>query len=233
MGFSDVAMNFLGHYYLDRNHPSSLFALGAATPDLLSIYNENFRVKHAHVRPGVSLDIDWDHLPLLEGMRRHFHADNLFHSSDFFNENTAFATQELKRRFKTNEFQRKFFISHVLLELLLDKALIDREKDILHEYYTHFAVHWPFSSVKEATEKVSRHSLPNYDHFLDKFLSNKYLTHYKEWDHIIFVLGRIMRRAGVDHPEFLDDPAMTTYLADLQEKITPQIPKLFEDLRKG
>ena len=42
-------MNLVAHFYLDQHHPEPLFAVGAATPDLLSIYNNGIRLKQRNL----------------------------------------------------------------------------------------------------------------------------------------------------------------------------------------
>ncbi len=212
-------MNFLAHYFLDRNHPSSFFVVGAATPDLLSIYNEKFRVKRHHLQAIEGQDLEDSAQFLIQGIQRHFEADEAFHTSSFFNEKTDFINRELKERFITASNQRKFFIAHVLLELVLDKVLIENNPGIIAEYYQHYSKVFPFQEVKQATSKVTSHPLPNYEHFLEKFLHNRYLTHYTEWDHIVFVLGRILRRAGVIHPDFLESKPFLHFLDAVQKEV--------------
>jgi acyl carrier protein phosphodiesterase len=225
-------MNFLSHYFLDRGHPSSLFAIGAATPDLLSIYNERLRIKKHHLKGLDGTVLSESAVTFALGVSRHFQADDAFHSSDFFATQTAWISDELERHFVTKTNQRKFFLAHVLLELIMDKILINNNKGIIDEYYGHFAVANPFRDVQEFTETISKHPLPNYDHFLDKFLQNRYLVHYSEWDHIIYVLKRILRRASVADPAFLDDPRFVDFLNAVQKGIEKRHLEAFEEVHQ-
>lgn len=221
-------MNFVAHYFLDRNYESSSFAIGAATPDLLSIYNPSHRIKAAHIRGVSEGALDEHGRELLAGIKRHFHADRVFHSSDFFAEETKEISRSLATHFPDGEVPRKYFIAHVLLELVLDKVLIDHDPLLLDDYYGHFERMDPFRGIQEATTIISGQELPNYDQFLHKFTSNRYLFHYKEWDHILFVLSRIMRRVGIAQRQFLEDKRMM----GLMEKLEVRLHERFEDIFK-
>jgi hypothetical protein len=81
-------MNFLAHFFLDKDHPSAFFIVGAATPDLLSIYNSGLRIKAGQV-DHLNADAQAHAEPhFLEGLARHFHADRVFHSSPLFSAET-------------------------------------------------------------------------------------------------------------------------------------------------
>lgn len=206
--------------------------MGAATPDLLSIYNERLRIKKHHLQGLEALPLTPEGETFALGVARHFKADDAFHSSPFFAEETAFINDQLKQNFITQNNQRKFFLAHVLLELVLDKVLINNYPDIIDEYYAHFAVTFPYSPVKRYTETISRHPLPNYEHFLEKFVQGRFLQHYNKADHIVYVLRRVLRRAGVSDPTFLDDAAFPALLGLIEERLNHRYPAAFGHVRQ-
>jgi hypothetical protein len=224
-------MNFLAHYFLDRNHPSSEFVVGAATPDLLSIYNSNLRIKAGQV----------DHLntearangdpQFLAGLARHFHADRVFHSSPLFATETQEFSALLERTYQGQNVPRKYFISHIMLELLLDKVLIRHDTTLLDDYYRHFESLAPFHAIRKDTEIVSGHPLPNYESFLAKFVENKYLYHYTNNDHLIYILRRLLRRVHIDDNKFLDDPRFLQLMDQLEVRIEGYYLQFFEEIR--
>jgi hypothetical protein len=224
-------MNFLAHFYLDRLHTSSHFVVGAATPDLLSIYNSELRIKAGHV----------DHLSaekralvepqFLLGLERHFHADRVFHSSTLFSEETHFLSRLMAERFPEQDLPRKYFIAHILLELLLDKVLIHHDPAILPDYYAHFERLAPYADLRHGTEIVSAHPMTNYEHFLQKFVENKYLYHYTKYDHLIYILRRLLRRVGIEHSHFLDDPRFEQLMHDFEKRIEGYFEVFFTEIR--
>lgn len=224
-------MNFLAHFYLDRDHPSSDFVIGAATPDLLSIYNSGLRIKAGHV----------DHLSaarrshvdpqFLAGLERHFHADRVFHSSPLFATETQLFSRWLEDEFVDQDVPRKYFIAHIILELLLDKVLIARNPDLLQSYYKHFENLKPFDRICKASEEVAAHPLPNYDSFLQKFTENQYLYHYQEYDHLIYILRRLLRRVGIENASFLEDTRFLKLMAAFELRILDRYEQFFAEIR--
>ncbi len=224
-------MNFLAHFYLDRHHPSSFFVVGAATPDLLSIYNSGLRIKASHV----------DHLSderrshvdpmLIEGLERHFHADRVFHSSPLFASETKYFSSVLKAAFPEQDIARKYFVAHIILELLLDKVLIADNPTLLPAYYKHFEALKPFEVVTKGTEEVAKHPLPNYEAFLEKFVDNQYLYHYKEYDHLIYILRRLLRRVGVEKSDYLEDARFQKLMVDFEIRIKECYEQFFTEIR--
>ena len=221
-------MNFIAHYFLDHKNPESYFAIGAATPDLLSIYNPALRVKKHHLK-NQTLFFKPEHHLFNAGLKRHFQADAIFHSSEFFLQETAEISREIKKNLSGAEVPRKFFLAHILVELILDRVIMRDHPNIVVDYYHHFDT-TPMSAVKETTEFVVGHDLPNYAHFLNKFKENRYLLHYLEWDHIIFVVKLILRRVGITNHEFTENPAFYALLGGYESGLMHRYPALFEEM---
>lgn len=222
-------MNFIAHFFLDRENPESFFAIGAATPDLLSIYNPTLRIKKHHVK-----DLDLNVLTepdliLLDGVNRHFHADAVFHTSNFFHRETKWLSKQLERRLPENAVPRKYFIAHILLELILDKALIQDHPGLLEDYYRHFDDS-PSEQVRLSTQKVSQHDLPNYERFLAKFRENRYLYHYQRWDHIVFVLKKIMEKVGIDEGNFTGHQEFGGLMEEFESRIRESYEQVFAEI---
>ncbi|MEM7040617.1 MAG: hypothetical protein AAF570_26880, partial [Bacteroidota bacterium] len=125
----------------------------------------------------------------------------------------------------------KYFIAHILLELLLDKVLIAHNPDLLAEYYAHFEVAAPFDVTRAGTETVVKHDLPNYESFLQKFLDNKYLYHYEELDHIAYILKRLLRRVGIQQSAFLDAEPFDRLMQDYEARLSTRYEIFFEEIR--
>ena len=221
-------MNFIAHYFLDHTNPESYFALGAATPDLLSIYNPALRIKHHHLK-SQSLFFKPEHGIFYSGLKRHFLADALFHSSEFFSAEMKRISIELSEELPDEAIPRKFFLAHILVELILDRVIMRDHPNIIMDYYHHFDT-TPMRQVKETTEFVAGHTLPNYEHFLNKFKENRYLLHYLEWDHIIFVVKLILRRVGITNHEFTENPAFYALLGGYESGLMHRYPALFEEM---
>ena len=224
-------MNFLSHFYVDRDEQRPLFILGVVSPDLLSIYNPSLRIKSSQM----------GHLPLLPeetndyvaGLKRHFFVDRVFHSCPRFAEETAYLSRLLEETFPAQDIQRKFFIAHILLELQLDQVLVRRYSTIVQEFYAHFDQMRPFQQARRVTELVAGHPLPHYENFLEKFLQNKYLTHYREHDHIIYVLGRLLRRVNIQDTSFLGMQEFEVLMDNYHARLEGIYADFFADIRNA
>ncbi len=221
-------MNFIAHYYLDHGNPESFFALGAATPDLLSIYNPTHRIKRNHL-PDFNLINNPEYIFFYKGLIRHFEADALFHSSKFFSDETHFLSAAFSKQLPDLVIPRKFFLAHILFELILDRVIIKDHPKIIMDYYHHYD-NTSMRELKLATEFMAGHSLPNYEHFLNKFKENRYLLHYLEWDHIGFVTMRIMKRVGILEAKFLANPRFFEFLATYENRLLGLYPQVFIEM---
>ena len=222
-------MNFIAHYFLDRHRPESHFAVGAATPDLLSIYNSRLRIKQHHIKKLEQQELSEMESIFAEGVYRHFLADKVFHSSEFFQSETQHLSARLKEDLSHTEIHRKYFIAHVLLELLLDKVIIQDHPGILEDYYDHYG-EIQLNDVRMATEKIATHPLPKYEEFLDKFRKNRFLFKYKAYDHIIYVLSRIMLRVGIENQAWIEDYSFVKLMGEYEDRLSGNYEGVFEEI---
>lgn len=219
-------MNFLSHYYLDRHIGNDYFVVGVCTPDLLSIFNREVRIKSKkmhHFRGTTEFDF------FQTGVERHFEADKIFHSSLFFQEECRYISLNLHEIFGAKEIKRSFFVSHILLELMLDKVLIKRDSQLVDGFYYHFkqvALH----QIVEMTEKMAERELAAYSAFLQRFLQHQYLYHYSEYAYIVFVLRRLLRRVGIPEGNYLDDAQFIDFLAKYEQRLDDSVSSLFDYL---
>lgn len=223
-------MNFLSHYFLDRDRNNAAFFIGVCTPDLISIYNRKVRFK-AHTLPKVdTVGLSPEKVAFYHGIMRHFEVDALFHSSDFFKRETEYFSQLLRKAFGSERVQRDFFVSHIFLELLLDKILMEREPKMVPEFYD-WLKELGLQFVVSLTEWAAQRPLPNYDGFFERFITHQYLYHYTDWDEVIYVLRRILQRVGIERFEYLHSPKFLQLAQGYQEELTTRCFAAFEDFR--
>lgn len=211
-------MNFISHFYFDRHVPDHLFAVGVSTPDLLSIYDRSIRLKDGHIRHLLAQDLTMDQQHFLYGILRHFDGDKIFHSSAFFEKETHYLSALLREAFGAKSIPRSFFVSHVLLELIIDKVLITDSKQLLDDYYAHFAVH-SIEEMSALTEWAAEKTIPGYDGFLEKFLERKFLYHYTDWGHVGYVMKRILMRVGVSESAYLENQRFPLLMQEYENRL--------------
>lgn len=224
-------MNLVAHYFLDRDLVNSYFTVGAATPDLLSIYNSGVRIKGRHLQLLGDEELGQITPPFLNGLERHFFADGVFHTSPLFTSSTRRISKMLEDYFPGLEIQRKFFVGHILLELLLDKVLINRNPGILESYYGHFESLQPFRDVRRSIEIAVGKSLPNYERYMDKFLRKRFLYQYAEFDHIGWILKRILRRVRIRHTQYIDSAVFLELMRDYEKELSEYHEDFFHEIR--
>lgn len=220
-------MNFLSHFFLDRKVTHPHFIVGVCTPDLVSLYNREIRIKQlplmSHPSP--------DYLTFYQGVLRHFETDRIFHNCEFFHTQTAYISQFLKAEFTDKGMKRAFFVAHVLLELMIDKVLIQQDANLVKDFYTHFET-LGIPEIAHLTEAVVSKPTQQYSDFLGRFISHKYLFHYSEYEYIVYVLKRIVRRVNIEEVNYMDSPEFLAFLVSYEQALTPQIAGLYDYLHK-
>ncbi len=188
-------MNFLSHFYFERNNIDSHIVLGTVLPDL---------VKNAHK--------EWNFYPqknealfttdpiqnaLLTGWKRHLEVDLFFHSSDFFFRETA-KLKQLLLPILGDSNVRPSFLAHIGVELVLDHLLVLQNSVNINQFYDHL-------------DQVDEHQLKlfftacgatdttKFFSFFSSFKSSRYLLSYQKLENISYALQRICMRLWV-HP---------------------------------
>jgi acyl carrier protein phosphodiesterase len=220
-------MNFLSHYYLDRHRENSFFCVGVCTPDLVSIFDRRVRLK-AHTLPDLSEGgVTSEQLAFHEGIMRHLEVDRIFHASDFFHKETSYFSRQLRANFGSEQVSRGFFVSHILLELLLDKILMEREPHLLENFYRRLTDPG-LQFVVSLTEWAVQRKLPRYGAFYENFVVKKYLYRYTNWDNIIFVLEKILERVGITRFAYLHSPQFLDLGQTYQEELSARCFSAFD-----
>lgn len=182
-------MNFLSHFYFDRNTPNANMVLGSILPDLLKNANKSWNVhpeKHPELFEKDGLDT------LLEGWKRHLQVDLLFHSSDFFNTKT----QQLKQLLipiLNDTPVRPSFLAHIGVELLLDHLLVEHQKVAINSFYDHLEA----VEIKDLTDFLHKSNIDDiqlFFKFFNSFKSSRYLLSYQKLENISYALQRICMR---------------------------------------
>lgn len=226
-------MNFISHFHLDRSQNDSWFFVGVSTPDLVSVFDRNVRLKQHTLPLPMENEATPAELSFYQGALRHFEVDRLFHTSDFFYEETHRISERLKLAFPNGEVKRGFFVAHILLELLLDKLLIEDDPSIIPDFYGHLT-HHPLEEYVKLTEWVTRVPMPSYQGFLNKFITKRYLALYTDWQQVLYILKRIVMGVGIREVDYLHDPRflseMQAYEAGLHTRYRSGFAKLNDQL---
>lgn len=217
-------MNFLSHYYFERDNHSSEEVLGTVLPDLVKNANKHWRIfpeKNETVFPTGS-ELSY----ILNGWKRHLEVDKHFHSSAFFKEHARKLRIAVEPVLKDSP-ARPFFIAHIAVELMLDSLLLTENIIDTTDFYGH---------LNKSDKAVLRSFLDMSDlpdaglflEFLDEFITAAYLDSYRESQHILYALNRICMRIWDQPFTEKQKTELTFILIDYLEELKKDFMEIFE-----
>ncbi len=143
-------MHFLAHLYAQREASSPEFAFGLMLPDLVSGFT---KVYNRVLSKSPSDD------ELHKGIQHHFTDDKLFHSIPMFEQLNHQLTHQLVSAGLNRSEIRLSVIAHLLVEMLLDRWLVEQHPDLPNRFYKNLeqlnvqSVHLYFNSMNLEHEK--------------------------------------------------------------------------------
>jgi len=192
--------------------------MGVVLPDLVKNAHKDWNL-NPH-RQDTLFSSNPNHQSLLKGWRKHIEVDRLFHSSDFFREQTAILKQMILPAVSSGPV-KPFFLAHIALELVLDHLLITKGKINVNKFYDQLS--------KANTEDLQSFLLlagiadiQLFEKFLTGYISSKYLLSYQKTENITYALNRICMRLW-------PDPFSEAQLIALTSTIRAYIKTLDED----
>lgn len=125
-------MNYFAHAlpFLERPY----FLAGVSVPDWLAATERSLRLRAEHVEEFLQ-DADHCTAEVAAGILQHFHDDARFHSTRAFAETSWLLTAQVREALNGETGLRPVLVGHLLVELLLDAALISDAPERLTLYY--------------------------------------------------------------------------------------------------
>ncbi len=180
-------MNFLSHYYFDRNVTNCYHILGTVMPDLLKNADKTILI-----RPEKITYEDADMKCMAEGWNKHLEVDRHFHSSGFFITHSHQLKKVLGPVVEGSQ-AKPFFLGHIALELLLDNLLLTTGNVNVNGFYDH--LHGcDIEVVKAFLNMAGLKDTDRFFRFFGGFKKDGYLHTYAETHHIAYALKRICMR---------------------------------------
>jgi hypothetical protein len=183
-------MNYLAHAIECLDDPYQV--AGAATPDWLCMTRPRLRCRSRQAAPFVEAE-DSQLASFARGVMRH-HADD-----DWFHETGAFGdlSMELARRIRwatgDRDGMRPGFLGHILVELLLDAALIAEDRRGVDAYYAALAT-VDAGFVAAAIGQMNGCDASSVAELITRFVELRFLYDYIEDETLLFRLNQVMRR---------------------------------------
>jgi hypothetical protein len=185
-------LNFLSHYYLDRDNPSTYFKLGLLLPDLIKGFNQRMRKNVSACHPRSE-----EHIAISQGIAKHHLADKIFHSLPAFELLQANFKSELKSLQLLEALPRSWFLAHIAVEMMIDRQLLKLYPHLCVEYYNALATVSQPLVEKYFTEMGCN---PLYSDFFGNFkvfTERRFLQYYHSDDHFTeALLGAWYRATG-------------------------------------
>lgn len=215
-------MNFLSHYYLQNKNNNFYFNIGITLPDILSMHNSKIILGKININNAIDTSNDVDQINLLKGMYAHAEADKNFHSSEFFAQGLL-KLNTVSEKIKISKISEP--IRHILLEILLDRYLLLKDKNIADSFYS------DYSSLN--TDLVSNHltQFKNFDRnlfseFVIRFIYLKFIYHYESFEGICDILFRL---AGKYNLKINAPPIkLSEFIENSYNSLFDKIHKFFE-----
>ncbi len=183
-------MNYFAHGRMFLDNPC--FLAGTAIPDWMNVVDRKTRLRAKLAAPFVD-----HHDPQLAavaaGVMQHHHDDDWFHRTRVFAELNARLTTEIRQAFPSDTSMRVRFLAHILVELLLDAALIEENPGQLDAYYEVMDA-LDRQQVEDAFNTMVPRPVQGLAEFIGLFSAERFLYDYTDDDKLLKRLNQVMRR---------------------------------------
>ncbi len=183
-------MNYFGHGYRYVDDP--YFLAGTAVPDWLSVINRRVRARARLARP-CTADADPAVAAVAAGVVRHHEDDAWFHRTRAFAELSLALTVEIRELLAGDPGFRPSFLGHILVEILLDAALIAQDITRLDRYYQALESVDP-AAVSRAVHRMTTGPVPTLEEMIPRFCAERFLYDYLDDAKLLSRLNRVMER---------------------------------------
>lgn len=180
-------MNFLAHYYFDKSD-DIYHNVGLVLPDLCRTFCKG------HLQLDKSFDIPQFNA-LKHGATKHITKDKIFHQSAYFKE-----TQQAVSNIIDHEatWPRKWFLNHILVEIMLDRVLMDMHPTLCSQFYAD--LQQADTGIIEAFLKAC--GIEDYHlfgHQFVKFNEYQFIFNYLHNEKLIIALSKVYQKVGIKY----------------------------------
>ena len=183
-------MNYFAHGRDFVHDP--YFLAGTAVPDWLSVVDRRCRVRSRSAAPWAD-DPDPQIAAVARGVLRHLADDAWFHGSPAFGQLNLELSRLVREHLPADDGLRPHFLGHILVEILLDAALIAEEPAALDAYYAALDT-VDGAVVQTAVNRMARSPVERLDAFVGLFSRERFLWDYLDDAKLLLRLNQVMRR---------------------------------------
>jgi len=218
-------MNFLSHFYFERQINDPQRTLGAILPDLLRNMDRDIRIFPEKNASAYKKNKKVEEI--FNGWVRHQTIDKFFHNNAFFLDKT----QQLKPYLAPVVLHtpiRTSFLSHITLELLLDRLLL--KNNWLHEndFYDQL-LQVDQNSLIDFLEISGIDNTLSFITYFNSFTADRYLGTYRNMAKLTYALDQICKKfwsAGLNEEK---KEQLTHALNDYEDELMHNYKVIFNE----
>ncbi len=186
-------MNYFAHAlpFLDQPY----FMAGTAVPDWLTVADRQTRLRSRHAEL-CEQDADPCVAAVAGGVLQHLRDDAHFHAGRAFAETSLELAVRVRDALAGETGLHPAFLGHLLVELLLDAALMAERPERLTEYYRILGGIDP-GRIEAAVNRILPRPTQRLAAFIELFCREQILWNYREDDKLLRRLNQVMRRVGL------------------------------------
>ena len=219
-------MNFLSHFYFDRETTDPNLVVGIVLPDLVKNVNKAWNL-HPEKNPEL-FQVTSALNSIFTGWERHLKVDKYFHSSTFFSDHTHRIKTALLPVLQGSPI-RPSFLAHITLELLLDSLLITDKVLDARNFYTHLKSA-DRGSLEDFLINNQITETSKFFKFFDEFIKVSYLHTYTEAKSLVYALHKICMRLWTNPLTEYQKKDLQQVLIDYKEYLRSDYMQIFKDI---
>lgn len=194
-------MNYFAHAlpFLDTPY----FAAATGIPDWLTVVDRRVRLRRRHLelflgetQAETQVETRAETAAIAGGILQHLRDDARFHETRAFSELSLELTVLVRGELGNDIGFRPAFLGHLLVEVLLDAALIADHPDRLEAYYTALDKVDP-AVIEAAVNQIAPRQTERLAWMIERFRRARILSDYAEDAKLFVRLNQVMRRVGL------------------------------------
>jgi hypothetical protein len=183
-------MNYFAHGW--QFTEDLYFLAGTAAPDWLCVADRGVRVRSKNAAAWTN-DSEPRLAAFARGVCRHHADDRWFHESRAFVELSLEFSARIRHALPADEGFRPWFLGHILVELLLDAALVEERPERLTAYYGAIA-QVDAAAIEAAVNRIAARPTDRLAGFIAIFCRERFLWDYSDDGKLLVRLNQVMRR---------------------------------------
>jgi hypothetical protein len=217
-------VNYLSHFFIDQKAGAHYYNIALLLPDITKQWIKK-------IDPGlIPQPYSEIQSELISGSLKHYESDRLFHSSAFFEKYQGLINDKLKLAPLSENVNRKWFIAHVLTELLIDRQIVKTNKTCVDDFYESLIL-IDDAELIGFLGQMGMLDSRDFIAFLNHFRNARYIYYYADNNKFLYSLGRIMMRVGIQELSESDGVILMKAILDIEREYMNETTVLLNELK--